>query len=531
MVSVGDSPMERLTQAQYANSVRQLLALANVSTDNIPSDSVIGTFASNVTTFLTDLDVQQYQSSAEAVAQAALAQANWDSLVPCDHASLGDAACATQFVQTFGQRAYRRALTATEVGRYATLYQTFASSTGPSSTSAGSSLPTGGAAATSGYNNGIRVVVQTMLQSPNFLYRPEIGATNETAGNAIPLTAFELASRLSFFLWNSAPDDTLLSTATAGTLTSPATLQAQAQRLLADPRARQSIASFHTQWLSVTTAASVTKDPSTYPSFSPTVAAAMAQETTDFANYVVLQGDGKLQTLLTAPFTIAGDALLGFYGVSRPSGASASDPLPLDPTQRAGILTQMAFLAVHAHPNESGPVQRGKYIRQNVICEPVPDPPANVNTTPPNPSPNATTRQQLVVHESVPSCAACHTLIDDLGFGFENFDGIGQFRTTEGTQPVDASGAFVALEDLHGAFNGPIELANKLAGSNEVHQCVTYQWLNYALGRAQTSDDACSQSRLVASFNASGQNIKQLLVDIVTADSFRYRNASTGGAP
>jgi len=519
VISVGDSPMQRLTQAQYGNSVRALLGLKSVATNNIPANEKLGTFASNVSTFVTDLDVDQYTTSAETAATAALAQASWDTLVPCDHASLGDDACAALFVQTFGQRAYRRPLSATEVGRYTAQYKAFAA-------------PASAAASTGGYDNGIRVVVETMLQSPNFLYRPEVGAINAVNGNAVPLTPFELASRLSFFLWNSTPDDQLLSAASANQLSDASALQAQAQRLLADPRARDTMQSFHQQWLDIETAAQLTKDQATYPAYSQAVASAMAAETVDFTDYVFRQGDGKLQTLLTASYTVAGDALLPIYGVTRAAGANASGPLQLDGTKRAGILTQTAFLAVHAHQNQSGPVQRGRTIRQNVLCEPVPDPPPNVNTAPPDPTPNATTRQRFATHESVPSCAACHQLMDKIGFGLEGFDGIGEQRAMDGTQPVDVSGAFVGTQDLDGSFNGPVELANKLAASPEVRACVTSQWFSYALGRAHTADDACSLSRLVTSFNASGQSLKQLLVDIVTADSFRYRNLSTaGGTP
>jgi hypothetical protein len=506
VVSVGDAPMQRLTQEQYANSVRALLGVATLSTANLPSDEKLGVFASNVATNVTDLAVDQYTVAAENVAKAALAQAKWDTLVPCDHTALGDDACAARFVSAFGTRAFRRPLTPTEVGRYAAEYKVFA---------------------VSGYDNGIRVVVETMLQSPNFLYRSEVGAPNVASGTAVPLTSFELASRLSFFLWNSTPDDGLLSAAGANSLADPSVLQGHALRMLADPRARDTIASFHKQWLDLTNVASLVKDPATYPSFSPAVGVAMASETVDFADYVLRRGDGKFQTLLTAPFTVAGDALLPLYGVTRSAGAGAQDPLPLDATRRAGILTQSGFLAVHAHANQSAPVVRGKIIRQNLLCEPVPNPPNNINTTPPDPSPNSTTRQRFAAHETVPLCASCHTLIDGIGFGLESFDGIGQYRTMDGNSPIDASGAFVKTADLDGPFNGAIALANKLAASPEVRACVTGQWLTYALGRMATGDDACSLNRLVTSFNASGQNIKQLLVDIVTADSFRYRTGGT----
>jgi hypothetical protein len=509
VINVGGSPLQRLTREQYANSVRDLLRVPVVSTADITPDEKFGPFASNVSAPVTDLVVDQYTRSAENMAKAALANAKWDTLVPCNHTATGDDACAAQFVQKFGQRAYRRPLSASEIARYTAEYKTFA---------------------TSGYDNGIRVVVETMLQSPNFLYRLEIAPTAPTQDKAIPLDPFELASRLSFFLWNSTPDDELLAAASSSMLTTDHDLRAQTARMLDDPRARDTIASFHLQWLDVEGAPALSKDPATYPAYSQAVGAAMAQETVDFADYVLRRADGTLKTLLTAPYTVAGDALLAVYGATRRAGAGPADPLPLEAQQRAGILTQAGFLAVHAHANQSAPVQRGRIVRENVMCEPVPDPPANVNTTPPSPSPNATTRQRFAAHESVPSCAACHRLIDNIGFGFENFDGIGQFRTMDGNFPVDASGSFVETLDLDGAFNGAVEMANKLAVSPEVRACVVRQWFTYALGRAQTADDACSLERLVTSFNGSGQNVKQLLVDIVAADSFRYRRA-TGGAP
>jgi len=509
-INVGGSPLQRLTRDQYQNSVQDLLGLTGVSTDGITPDEKFGPFASNVAASVTDLVVDQYTRSAENLAKAALAKAKWDTLVSCDHTAMGDDGCAGQFIQKFGMRAYRRPLTSAEIGRYTTEYKAFA---------------------TGGYDQGIRVVVETMLQSPNFLYRLETTPAKPAQGNAVSLNPFELATRLSFFLWNSTPDDQLLAAASSSSLMSDQGVRTQALRMLGDPRARDTIASFHTQWLDVQGMSGVVKDPATYPIYSDAVSAAMAKETVDFADYVVRSGDGTLRTLLTAPFTIAPDVLLPVYGVARPASAGAQDPVPLDPKQRAGILTQLAFLAVHGHANQSAPVQRGKAIRQNVLCEPVPDPPPNVNTTPPNPAPGATTRQRFAAHESVAACAACHGLIDNIGFGLEAFDGIGQYRTTDGGKPVDAQGSFVGTADLNGTFDGAIDMANKLANSAEVSACVTSQWLTYALGRAQTPDDACSLKRLVTAFNGSGQNIKDLLVQIVSADSFRYRQASAGGNP
>jgi hypothetical protein len=223
-VLVGGTPLQRLTAQQYANSVRDLLGVSDVRASNLAADEKLGTFAANIHAGLSDLGADQYMRSAEAVARASLARATWDVLVPCDHGVLGDEACAGQFIEKFGKRAYRHPLAVDEVTRYKALYTAFASS---------------------GYDNGIRVVTEAMLQSPHFLYRLELGPTGTAEAKTTPLTQYELATRLAYFLWSSTPDDALLSAADAAGLSDQNALQTQAARLLADARARDSLASFH----------------------------------------------------------------------------------------------------------------------------------------------------------------------------------------------------------------------------------------------------------------------------------------------
>jgi hypothetical protein len=162
-------------------------------------------------------------------------------------------------------------------------------------------------------------------------------------------------------------------------------------------------------------------------------------------------------------------------------------------------------------------------IIRNVLCESLPDPPPNVDTTPPAPSPNATTRERFAVHETNPSCAGCHKRIDGVGMGFEAYDGIGGYRTTDGTQPVDASGTFLDTKDLDGTFDGAIQLARDLAGSQEVQECVATQWLRFALGRMETDADACSLQGLHQAFEASGHDVRALLVSVALSDAFRSK--------
>ncbi len=499
-VNVSATPMRRLTRQEYAAAARDLLGLAAVATDQIPTDEKDGPFYSNSVSTITDLWTEQYMDSAESLAQAAVAKV--DTLVGCNRAAMGDAACAGQFIDRFGTKTYRRPLSADEKTRYTGLFASYA--------------------ATDGFATGIRMVVQTMLQSPHFLYHVEFNSpAPSTPSQVLPLGPYEIAARLSFFAWGSIPDDALLAEAAGGGLADGAAVQKQAERLLADPRARDTIGAFHLQWLGMDDG-DVTKDAARFPSFTPALSQAMRDETTAFADYVFRQGGGKLDTLLTAPFSVITAPLFDLYGAKQPAAGMAG-LVQLDPSQRSGILTQANFLTAHAHPNQTSPVSRGVVIRRNVLCQALPDPPPNVNNAAPDPSPTATTRERFKAHEASVSCGICHKLIDGIGFGFENYDAIGAYRTTENSIPIDASGQVSATVDIDGTFNGAIELTKKLAGSSEVRECMAKQWFRFALGRAEADNDNCSVKAAYDAFQASQYDLPKLLTAIVTTDSFRYR--------
>ncbi|HEX3596256.1 MAG TPA: DUF1592 domain-containing protein, partial [Polyangiaceae bacterium] len=354
--AVGATPLVRLNRSQYANAVRDLLHLSTLpDVTDLAEDERVGPFAGNTVAPVSELVVEQYMTTAENVARAAAA--NLSSLVSCDAAKLGDAACAGQFIDAFGRRAYRRPLTDDEKSAYTSLYATY---TNP------------------GTPDGLRVLVQTMLSSPNFLYHVELQPPSPPADAVVPLDPYELASRLSFFLVSTTPDDTLLDQ--AANLGDMNTLRAQAERLLADPRASDSLESFHLQWLELDKLGTTSKDPAVYPAFDASLAAAMTAETKHFVDYVIQNSDAKLETLLTAPYSFPEGALRTLYGVG-PASGDPSRPTELDPAQRAGLLTQAGFLAVHGHANQSAPVQRGKIVIRNVLCEELPDPPPDVDTT------------------------------------------------------------------------------------------------------------------------------------------------------
>lgn len=496
---VAAAPWRRITRAQYANAVRDLLSLPQVGVDGLGPDEAAGPFASNLVASVTGLGTEQYMESAEALARAAAGRLA--GLVPCDPAR-GDAACAASFIKSFGRRVYRRPLSTDEDARYRALFAA--------------------ASAAAGFADGVRQVIQTMLQSPYFLYQVELGATPGAApGTVVALDGYETATRLAFFLWSSVPDDALLDAAAAGALADRQGLDAQVSRMLADDRARATLTSFHAQWLGLQDLAAVTKDVRTYRAWSPDLPAAMLEETAAFVDHVIRRGDGKLATLLSAPLSFASDKLLAVYGAARPSGAAPGDPVALDPAQRAGLLTQAGFLARHAHEAQSSPVARGAIVRRNVLCDDLPDPPPNVNNAPPAPAPGATTRERFAAHQTEPSCAACHKLIDGIGLGFENYDGMGAFRAQESGRAIDAAGEIVEGGDVTGRFAGAVELSHRLAESATVRACASRQWLRFALGRLEQAADACAVAALAAAFDDDGGDVRALLAAIVRSEAFR----------
>lgn len=503
---VGPSPWRRLSREQYANSVRDLIAGANPNIDRLSLDERLGPFKTNIVGNATDITVSQYMESAEQIGATAVSKA--DTLVGCDRKTKGDEPCAFAFITKFGRNAYRRPLTAEEQSRYEALYKAVGS-----------------------FAEGIGAVVTTMLESPNFLYIVELGQADPKLPKVVRMTPYELATRLSYFLWSSIPDGTLLDAAAAGTLGTMEGLQTQITRMLANPKARNTLNSFHVQWLDIETAGGLWRDSTVFPDFDKVTGLTKA-ETQDFVNHVITKGDGKLETLLSAPFTIAPDALLAFYGAKRAAGADVKSPVDLDPKQRAGILTQAAFLSVHAAVNQTSPVARGVAIRRFLLCQDLPDPPPDVNAVAPEPKAGATTRERFSMHQSGVTCKPCHQLIDNVGLGFEHYNGVGQWRDKEEGKDIDATGTVVEGGDLNGNFDGAIELAKKLSKSDTVRDCVARQWFRFSLGRNESEADACLLQKAMQTFKADDYNIRTLISAIATGDAFSLRHPGTvGGTP
>ena len=502
----GSSPIRRLTRVEYDNTVRDLLGDETHPARGFVAEEEANGFDNQAAALnVTQLLAEQYLEAAEALASAAVE--DLPGLTGCaDGAS--DAECAAHFIETFGKKAFRRPLSEDEQTAYQNLWAAWTAE---------------------GQQTAIRIVLTAMLQSPHFLYRVEFGMPDPVEEGIVRLTDHELASRLAYLIWNSMPDDELFVAAESGKLANREEIAAQAERMLADPRAHDAVANFHDQWLGLQGVESVTKDLEANPTYDESLRALWKQETEAFVNHVIFEGEGDLGTLFTAPYTMANDKLADFYGVSGPGGAEL-EQVDLDPAQRAGILTQASVMAVNAQSNQTSPVFRGKFVREKLLCQILPPPPDDIDINPPAVDPSATTRERYEAHKNDPACSGCHNLMDPIGFGFENYDAVGLYRTKEGTLPVDASGEVVGADDADGKFVGAVELAKQLAESDTVRQCVVTQWFRFGYGRAEEKADDCTMGVLNEAFAASDWNIESLLLALTQTDAFAYRRAVKGGS-
>jgi hypothetical protein len=454
------------------------------------------------------VQTEAYLNAAESLAAKAITSGTLK--LACDPAKLTNTAdedaCATALIQSFGKRAFRRPVVEEDVTRLMRVFHE--GRTGAD------------------FLTGIRLVVTTVLMSPQFLYRVELGLPAPNASDVAPLDSYEMATRLSYLLWSSMPDDALLAAADAGELTTREQVRAQVTRMLADPRAHEAIAHFNEQWLQLEKIGHAEKEAKVYPRFTPAIAQAMQQEATRFIEDVMWGPNGDLTTLLTATYTYMNAELAQFYGMSGPAGTQFSR-VELDPTHRSGLLTLGGVLAAHSKADQSSPVFRGKFIREQLLCGEMPPPPADVPELPAI-SPNLTTRERLKQHSTDPACYSCHRLMDPIGFGLEKFDGIGLFRETESGKPIDDSGE-IQDSDVSGAFKGPKELGSKLTQSLFAQKCVVTSWFHYAYARLEAVEDQCTVKTLVKRFADSKFRFQDLVIALTEMDAFRYRRVAAGG--
>ncbi|MCA9624470.1 MAG: DUF1592 domain-containing protein [Myxococcales bacterium] len=512
---VVDTPIRRLTRFEYNNTVRDLLGDTTAPASGLPPEEEVQGFNNQAAALTTsELLVEQYMRIAEEVSLRATA--DMPKLIGgCDYQT-DASACADAFIADFGKRAFRRPLTDAETSRLRGLYDWAVDD------------PDLGT-----FEDGIQLVIQEVLQSPSFLYRPELGGALPVDGDVVPLTGYEMATKLSYMLWNSMPDDILFEAAEKGELQTQAQLEAQARRMLKDGKAHDAILNFHRQWLQLNHLDTLTKDPAVYPLYNDGLRPLWKDEIERFVEHVIFEDDGSLAALFSADYTFANQELATFYGDDITGDLPTGDQfekVSVDPSRRAGFLTMSAVMATHANLNQSSPVFRGKFVREQLMCDILPLPPNNLVITPPELDPEKTTREQFEEIGNNPDCASCHLMMNPIGFGFENYDAIGQWRDTQNGKTIDATGEIVAAaDDLVGEFDGAVDLGQKLAASSQVAECVTSQWFRFAYNRTVTKDDACNLDQLNEAFAASDFNIRELLVALTQTETFRFRHQVVPG--
>ena len=415
-----------------------------------------------------------------------------------------ESACATKIVGALARRAYRRQVTADDVQTLMGFYQR--------------------ERAQRDFDNGIRAALERLLTSPDFLFRIEADPEKVPAGTAYRLSDVELASRLSFFLWSSIPDEELLDLAIRGRLHDAGVLDQQVRRMLAEPRARRTLVdNFFGQWLQTRNVWLLTPDANTkFPWFDDNLRSAMVRETELFLDDQ-LKADRGIADLLTADSTFLNDQLARHYGISGVYG-SHFRRVTLADENRWGLLGKASVLAVTSYPTRTSPTIRGKWLLENILAAPVPPPPPNANTNLDESKLGKTTtvREMLEQHRANPICASCHARMDPLGFSLENFDAIGQWRTMDGEAPINATG--VLLDGTK--VDGPAALRRALMARKEQFvRTVTGKLLTYAIGREMQYADAPAIRSIVRAAAADDYRWSSTILAIVKSPPFQMRRS------
>jgi len=503
--------VRRLTHSQYNNTVRDLLGDFTRPASRFPSEDYVDGFKNQLRTQgMPPLLVETYSTTAEKLALNAFRAGDVNNLIPCKPASATDVKCRDQFVRSFGLRAFRRPLREAEFQRYAAAFSAQARASGK-------------------FLEGARAVVEAMLQSPKFLFHVEAGPDGRSSD-------YDIASRLSYFLWDTMPDKALIAAAANGELRTVAGRESWARRMLDHPAARQSLDEFFNEWLRFDRILNAAKDRRRFPEFTPELAAAMVEETRRLLQHLVWD-DGNFMELLTADYGFLSSDLATLYKLPAPPVQFELMRFPAN-SRRAGLLGQGSFLAASAGPVETSPTARGIFIREQLLCQHVPPPPPNVNTTLPDPAEDKplTRRQRMTAHVENAVCASCHRLMDPIGFGLESFDAIGRWREKETIQfnapdgnnnraagkrvdlPLETNGEIAGLAASD--FSDAKQLGRILAANPVCQECIARQIFRYANGRLESSADQETIQRAFARFRDSGFRFKDLMLAIVASPEF-----------
>ncbi len=412
--------------------------------------------------------------------------------------SAADARAAAEKVLTnFARRAFRRPVTPEEVQRLLHLYDVASQQGEP-------------------FVQALKLPMKAVLVSPHFLFRIE--QDPPTPDGVRTLNDFEFATRLSYFLWSSMPDEELFQLAERGVLRQPQVLQAQLRRMLQDPKAKALAENFAGQWLQLRNLQTLQPDKGLFPAWDENLRQAMIREAELYFEYIV-KNDRSIIEFLDSNYTFVNGRLARHYGIPNVYGLEFVK-VTLPDNRRGGVITMGSTLTVTSNPTRTSPVKRGKWILENILGTPPPPPAPDAPELPPVGQLKGTLRQQMEQHRQNPSCAVCHAKLDPLGFGLENFDAIGAWRTHDNKQPVDASGELPGGEK----FNGPAELRQiLLQKSDQFRRCFVEKLLTYALGRGLEYYDRCAVDDIVAAAKANNDRFSAIVLAIVQSDPFQKR--------
>jgi len=489
---VGAIGLRRLTRYEYDNTLRDILGdTTRPASQMLPEDAF--------TPF--DNEYAEQEASApliegiEAVARDVAERLVADpvrlaEVLGCTPAGTTDEACMRTFVGRFGRRALRRPLAPAEVDDFTALGLEYAERE-------------------AAFEAGVEVVVRALLQDAEMVYRVERGTPVEGEPGLYALDDFELATRLSYLLWGTAPSEALLNTAQAGKLHTPAQLQEMAASMLKDPRAQVQIDRFHAMWLGFVQLP-----------HSAELTNAMRTETAALVRRVVFEEQLPWTTLFTASETFIDAVLAEHYGLPAPAGGAAW--VPYGDSGRQGILSHGSFLSVVAGAGDTSPTRRGKWIREQLMCQTIPPPPPNVNVDLPPVEKAECKADRYEVHSTAGSCAGCHAQMDPIGFGLENYDHTGRYRAHDEGAPqcvIDGEGELVGL----GTFNGPDELATLLVDNDVLEPCVAQQLYRFMIGRPIQADDRPLVLELGAALSEGDGRFDTMLLTLVGQPAFTHR--------
>jgi hypothetical protein len=507
----GRVTMRRLNKVEYNNTIRDLLGVEGNFSENFPSDDV-GYGFDNIGDVLSmpPMLMEKYLASAQKIVAKALEKPESKKRVfICQPGDKNKAECTQKILENLATRAYRRPATEADVKRLAKFVE-LAEKNGDS------------------FEAGIALALRAVLVSPNFLFRVELDPEPNNPKAVHAINDYELASRLSYFLWSSMPDDELLEQARKGTLRKGGNLGAQAKRMLRDPKSKALVENFAGQWLQTRRLKTMYPDKKLFKDFNDLLRDDMLKETDLFVEAIVRE-DRNVLEFLDADYTFLNERLAKFYGVEGVTG-NEFRRVQLTGDQRGGVLTMASILTITSNPTRTSPVKRGKWILENIFNAPPPPPPPNAGELSERKTvvESASLRQRMEQHRKNPDCAVCHDRMDPLGFGFENYDAVGAWRTKDGKFDIDPAGE---LPDGK-SFKGPKELKAILKGKDkEFRRCLSDRLLTYALGRGLESYDKCAVDQIADDLARNDYRFSNLVVSIVKSEPFQQRRGSGGSKP